>query len=229
MMTRYVIAFLFCFAIGNAQTITFRGCQALFENQDYTFNRDAAADATGRYSYTTTPVTGDQHCGGVGTCEFRVIWNAGSSRWEFLADSGSGGFSQTFLIYYNASASLPNPPSLSLGSWVENIPTTQSLCGGNLSTANAVMTGSVQNTLLGNADFDKKAIKVFPNPAGETLTVTLGDVTEGRISILNNLGQVVVSQPMSGESINVSGLKAGIYIIRLDADSRSYVSKFVKL
>lgn len=228
MVARYIYAFLFCFAIGNAQTVTFRGCQVLFENQDYTFNQDGT-DATGRNVYTTTPVTGDQHCGGVGTCEFRIKWNAALVRWEFLADAGNGGFSETFIIYYNTSASLPNPPSLTLGSWVENIPTTQSLCGGNLSSGNSVLSGNVQNTLLGTPDFENQVLMLFPNPVREILTVKLGTLTTGKITIFNNLGQLVLSEVMQQEQVNVSALQSGMYMIQFEADNKSYVSKFIKL
>ena len=228
MVTRYVIAFLFCFAMGNAQTITFRGCEALFENQDYIFNL-TGSDGTGRNIYITTPVTGDQQCGGIGTCEFKIIWNNTLARWEFIADAGNGGFSETLAMYYNTSASLPNPPSLTLGTWVENTATTQSICGGNLSGSNATLSGAIQNTLLGNADFERQTLMVFPNPVKDMLTVKLGDITEGKLSIFNNLGQMVLNQFVKDENINVSGLQAGIYIIRLEVDNKSYVNKFIKL
>jgi hypothetical protein len=227
MGTRFIIAFLFCFALGKAQTITFNGCQALFENQDYTFNPDGI-DGTGRNIYTTTPVTGDQPCGGVGTCEFKIKWNATLSRWEFIADAGAGDFTETFTIYYNTSASVPNPPSVTLGSWVENTVMTQSVCGGSLSAGNSELTGSVQNTLLNTPGFERGTLTVFPNPVTEMLTIKLDDLTEGNISIFNNLGQMIIAQPMSENTINVSGLQNGIYYIRLDSDNGSYVSKFIK-
>jgi hypothetical protein len=40
--------------------------------------------------YITTPVDGDQSCGGLGTCEFKIQWNNALTRWEFLADEGNG-------------------------------------------------------------------------------------------------------------------------------------------
>src|SRR5688572_23378108 len=116
---------------GNAQTVTFNGCHALFENQNYIFDLETT-DVSGRNVFSTSPADGNQSCGGLGTCEFKILWSTARSRWEFVADSGNGDFVNPHVIYYNTSASIPNPPGLSLGTWVENTATTISSCGGSL-------------------------------------------------------------------------------------------------
>ncbi|RZJ25346.1 MAG: T9SS type A sorting domain-containing protein [Flavobacterium sp.] len=207
------------------QTVSFNGCHQLFEDVNYVFSLDGT-DPTGRNIYTTTPVAGDQHCGGIGTCEFRLSWNQANSRWEFLADRGNGDFLTPFVIYYNSAASAPNPPSLTLGTWIENNPTTNGECGGNLSGANASLTGSVQNTLLGIDGFSSATIRVYPNPAGNLLHVSSSE-TLRLISICNNLGQLIKQQP-ADETIDVSGLSPGLYFFKAEAENVSMITKFIK-
>ena len=72
----------------NAQTITFKGCTSLFDDQEYVFTK-TGTDGTCRNIFTTTPLDGAQECGGIGTCEFKLQWSTVESRWEFLADDGN--------------------------------------------------------------------------------------------------------------------------------------------
>lgn len=209
-----------------AQTITFNGCHALFENQDYIFNKETA-DVSGRNVFSTTPVDGGQSCGGLGTCEFRIFWNATNSRWEFIADSGNGDFVNPYLIYYNTSSSMPNPPDLTLGSWMENTADTSSACGGVLTSGNAVLTGAVQSTVLGTADFSiNSGVVVYPNPTSESITV-LSRCEIKNFSILNLQGQVVL-QINDNNVANVASLQNGVYLLRLNTVDGIQVLNFVK-
>ncbi|MCS3871677.1 hypothetical protein J3D55_004593 [Chryseobacterium ginsenosidimutans] len=112
--------YLLCLALGSsafAQTITFNGCHNLFDNNNYVFNK-TGVDTFNKGIYITTPVTGDQDCGGLGTCEFKIQWNNTLSRWEFLADDGNGTFANPNLIYYNSTGNntfLQNPPAITFG------------------------------------------------------------------------------------------------------------------
>lgn len=210
----------------NAQTVTFNGCHALFENQDYVFNMETT-DASGRNVYSTSPVDGNQACGGLGTCEFKILWSAANSRWEFIADSGNGDFVNPFLIYYNTSASTPNPPDLTLGTWVENTSDTNSNCGGNLTSGNASLSGSVQSTVLGTADFSvNSGVVLYPNPSSDIINV----VSASRIqnfSILNMQGQIVMDV-VNSTVANVSVLQNGVYLLRLNTDEGMQVLSFLK-
>lgn len=210
----------------SAQTITFNGCHTLFENQDYIFNMEAP-DVTGRNVYNTTPVDGGQHCGGLGTCEFKILWSVANSRWEFIADSGNGDYTDPYLIYYNTAASTPNPPSLTLGTWVENIPDTNSDCGGNLTTGNSVLTGAVQNTLLGTTEFEiGRGALLYPNPASEFITVeSQSNITD--FSIVNLQGQLVIKST-GGNRANIAQLQNGVYLLRLNTTDGIQILHFIK-
>lgn len=209
----------------SAQTITFNGCIALFENQNYIFNMEAP-DGTGRNVFTTTPVDGNQTCGGLGTCEFKILWSVTNSRWEFIADSGDGDFVDPYLIYYNTSPSTPNPPSLTLGTWVENTSDTSSACGGNLTSGNAVLSGDVQSTVLGTADFSiNKGVVVYPNPVSDVITVESKSEISG-FSVLNLQGQIV--KHVTGNHADVSLLQNGVYFLRLQTADGVQILNFIK-
>lgn len=227
MKTLLIFGLVMMFSLVNAQTISFNGCHYLFDNQNYTFNL-TGADVTGRNGFETTPSNGDQPCGGIGTCEFKIIWNIASSRWEFLADGGNGGFSESLLMYYNTANSTPNPPSLSLGAWIENTPVTQSLCGGNLGTGNATLSGSVQNTVLGVDTFSENTkVTLYPNPAKTELTILTSE-TINHIAVWNLQGQEIYSFENLNNKVDVSIFKTGLYFIKLQTNNGLRVATFIK-
>ncbi|RTY90044.1 T9SS type A sorting domain-containing protein [Flavobacterium sp. GT3R68] len=217
---------LMIFSSINAQNVTFNGCHPLFDNQDYAFTLENT-DSSGRNIYKTSPVDGNQPCGGLGTCEFRIIWSAGNARWEFVADSGNGDFVNPYIIYYNMAASTPNPPNLTLGTWVENGADTGSNCGGNLNSGNAILTGGVQSTILGITDFAiNNGIVLYPNPTSNLLSVATNSSIEN-LSVWNILGQEILSSDHTTD-LDVSGLKSGAYIIRVRTPDGLKVANFIK-
>ena len=134
--------FLLAFSsIVNAQ-INLNACDALTDDKDFVLELEST-DGTGRNIYQTNPITGDQPCSGLGTCEFQISWNTIATRWEILADSGNGDFTESpYVLYYNDAASLPNPPDWSLGRWIENTTVTSGICM-NIET----LSGDVQSAL----------------------------------------------------------------------------------
>ena len=209
----------------NSQTITFKGCVALFENQDFTFN-NTGVDATGRNIFVTTPTDG-QACGGLGTCEFKLQWSVANTRWEFLADEGAGTLTAPYMIYNNSSASTPNPPSLTLGAWIENTSLTTGLCGGNLSAINTTFNGAVQNTILGNDKFSiSSGIIIYPNPTTSILNIK-SNIGIDNISVWNILGQKVL-ECNTASTIDISGLQAGMYLARFETENGIKVTNFIK-
>jgi len=91
----------------------------------------------------------------------------------------------------------------------------------------------IDNNLLtspfSNAEFD-----VFPNPAHQSINVTINDNIGGssNLSISNILGESVYNKKITGDEsiskLDVSGLKPGFYFVRLTDDSgRSGVRKII--
>ena len=211
-----------------SQTIEFKGCVPLFENQTYTFT-NSGNDAFGKKIYITTPVNGDQECGGLGTCEFKLQWNNTSARWEFIADSGNGDFVNPYLIYYNATgnSSATNPPSITVGTWVENTAVTNGECLGNLTNSNATMTGDVHTTVLAVNEFDLSNITIYPNPATEFINIT-GLENIKSVRIISSEGKLV-STSLNTKNINISKIPSGIYFVEIETNLSTIKRiKFIK-
>ena len=210
----------------NAQTITFKGCIPLFDDQNFVFSK-TGTDTSGRNIYVTTPLDPGQDCSGLGTCEFKFQWNSSTSKWEFLADSGNGDFVNPFLIYSNTSSSAPNPPDLSLGTWVENIAETSGDCGGNLSSSNATLTGAVQSSVLSTSDLDKLDFKAYPNPVKDYLVFS-GNLKIKSVELISYSGQKLSELTLTNGKVNLSNLKKGFYILKLDTDKGEKTIKIIK-
>ena len=220
-----LLFFVLLSSMMNAQNITFKGCIPLFDDQNFVFNK-TATDATGRNIYITTPVDG-QDCSGLGTCEFKFQWNSSTSKWEFLADRGDGDFVNPNLIYSNASSSAPNPPDLSLGTWVENTAETSGICGGNLSSSNATLTGAVQSSVLSTSDLDKLDFKAYPNPVKDYLVFS-GNLKIKSVELISYSGQKLSELTLTNGKVNLSNLKKGFYILKLDTDKGEKTIKIIK-
>ena len=71
-------------------------------------------------------------------------------------------------------------------------------------------------------------IKLYPNPASDILNVELGNQSMNTYTITNYMGQVIVSRKLTSSTIDISRLKAGVYIIRFSSDANSVSKRFVK-
>ena len=139
------LAFL-CFGFLKAQ-ITYRGCEGFaLGAQDYILHQTGTTSDAGtiRNTFESTPSDFTQSCP-AGVCELRIIWSIANSRWELQLDNdgplGTPDYT-TAVLFFNTTASAPNPPSLSLGTWVDN---NGGSCGGDGSFT--TFTGDVQSSL----------------------------------------------------------------------------------
>ena len=165
----------------------------------------------------------------MGTCEFKIEWNTTQNRWEFLADSGNGDFVNPYLIYYNSTgnSSALNPPSNTVGTWVENVAITEGACGGNLTDTNSTISGDVHTSILGATAVKKGKIQMFPNPVSDFMTIT-GVSNASSLQIFNSGGQLVRSLDFTTK-LNLSSLKSGVYILKvISSDSTTTELKFIK-
>ena len=72
------------------------------------------------------------------------------------------------------------------------------------------------------------AVKVYPNPATDKITVE--HLTNGELSILNINGSVIMSRTISNDktTIDISKLPAGVYVLKTVSDAATSTVKFVK-
>ena len=85
------------------------------------------------------------------------------------------------------------------------------------------------NVALANSNFEKNIFKIYPNPTTNTLTIENQDTIDS-VSIYNLLGQEVLKNTTSNstESINVSILQSGVYVVKVSSLGVNSSQKFVK-
>jgi hypothetical protein len=79
---------------------------------------------------------------------------------------------------------------------------------------------------LSNQDFGLKNVNLYPNPAKNSITV-YGVTTDASIELYNSIGQQVYSHTFYGETTLNFDLTAGIYIAKINSDSKSITKKIV--
>ncbi len=88
-----------------------------------------------------------------------------------------------------------------------------------------------------NNDSNKKAnAYLYPNPANDKLNISVKTeiCTEADIQVLNSLGQIVFSNNYAFSkgvniiTLNISTLRQGLYLIRIDTADNTIIEKFIK-
>lgn len=96
-----------------------------------------------------------------------------------------------------------------------------------------IITNTATTTVqsLGGSDFAAEGmVALYPNPVKNVLNIDAKD-TVSSLSIYNALGQLVmvVTNAANTASVDVSGLSAGNYIVKLKSGTGIFTSKFIKL
>ncbi|MBF4986410.1 T9SS type A sorting domain-containing protein, partial [Nonlabens mediterrranea] len=88
--------------------------------------------------------------------------------------------------------------------------------------------GAVNDFTLSNEQFTKNSFKLFPNPvSGNEITISVENGNPIDVIIYSALGQQVISQKAVTNSINVSSLNAGLYIVKVSQNGNSQTRKLV--
>ncbi len=95
----------------------------------------------------------------------------------------------------------------------------------------AVITNEALNTLVhttGVATVPVKAVKVYPNPATDNITIE--NLQDGQLTIVNMNGAVVLQHDITATKtdINISRLPAGVYVLKTTNKDGTANTKFVK-
>jgi len=211
-----IVIVLFSFFNLNAQ-ITFRACEAnVLGAQDYIFTQNGTTNdaSTIRNTFETLAADFTQSCP-AGVCELRIIWNITMTRWEIQLDN-DGPVSipdyTTGVLYYNTTASVPNPPSLALGTWVDN---QGGACGGNDSFT--TLTGNVQDVTLGINDLAllNQNISIYPNPISSEFKIESSVYDIEEVVIYSLLGKNVKSITTNFNKISVTDLSSNVYLVKI--------------
>ena len=101
--------------------------------------------------------------------------------------------------------------------------TTNSSVAGNIGTAGA----------LNVSNYEPAKVNIFPNPISEIFTLQLNSTYKNiDIEILSVTGKLIQKRKFKNsnkETLDVSNLDAGIYFIRINADTNIFVDKVLKL
>jgi hypothetical protein len=82
---------------------------------------------------------------------------------------------------------------------------------------------------LSTETFTSQNFEIYPNPVASNLNIKIsGDDSNISFTILNILGQQVLSGKLNTNSIDVSNLKAGLYLIELTGNTKKGVQRFIK-
>jgi len=82
--------------------------------------------------------------------------------------------------------------------------------------------------IVGVEDMEKENITVYPNPATNVVNVKLAGDKEAKVQLFNLVGQqVYFGTATNTASINVSNMKAGVYMLKVSQNGKVYTSKVV--
>lgn len=118
-------------------------------------------------------------------------------------------------------------PTLTLGTNIDN--TADIFFDYNAAVVTNTYRTTVFNPLSVNSFEFSNVYALSPVPTMDTLTITTKqDVLISSVSIYNTIGQLVQVNADPNETIDVSGLKTGIYFIKITSDKGTLSSRFVK-
>ena len=92
-------------------------------------------------------------------------------------------------------------------------------------------TGNSINTLVGGESISEEneafSLKIHPNPVKQTLNISILGATAQSYQVMNMVGQIVLKGTFS-ETVNVSELKSGIYMLQITIEDEVKTKRFIK-
>jgi beta-glucanase (GH16 family) len=83
-----------------------------------------------------------------------------------------------------------------------------------------------QNTGLSIDEAFADTIGVYPNPATDMISINTNEDIE-RLELYNSLGQLITNKNYETKQLDVAGLKAGVYFLKIVSGSRSAIKKII--
>lgn len=86
------------------------------------------------------------------------------------------------------------------------------------------------NNTLSTADFAAGTFKAYPNPAGNTLNISVADIDSYQLAVTDLTGKTVMQKNLSGmdNTIDISNLSSGAYFFTMSADGKKETVKILK-
>ncbi|MDB5035478.1 MAG: type sorting protein [Chlorobi bacterium] len=86
---------------------------------------------------------------------------------------------------------------------------------------------------IDNAVAGVNALNIYPNPVSDIVNIQISDINgSGRVSLIDALGREIISRGITGraslETLDVSGLASGVYLVKVESGYSSTIAKLVK-
>ena len=83
---------------------------------------------------------------------------------------------------------------------------------------------------LGNQSFATTKFSVYPNPATSNVTISTTGVDAYQLAVTDLLGKVIMTKSLSGieNTVDISGLTAGVYLFTLSSENKTQTVKILK-
>lgn len=98
---------------------------------------------------------------------------------------------------------------------------------GEVEDYTVIISNSVNQGISGGTGFNSSEMSIYPNPAKHTLNISLVEANGKDYVIYNIMGQVVGKGNYT-ESLDVSSLQSGVYMLEVNTDSNKLMKRFVK-
>ncbi len=98
---------------------------------------------------------------------------------------------------------------------------------GEVEDYTVIITNSANHGIIGDTDLTSGQLNLFPNPVKQILNISLEDATGKDYTIYNVVGQVVGKGSFS-ETVDVSSLQSGVYILEINTETDTMMKRFVK-
>jgi hypothetical protein len=153
----------------------------------------------------------------------------GDGRSIAIIDSAGNGYCNA--VPSNIISSVPDAFTVIPVTPLLSNPNIQSMTVTNTSTPFTITTTKLCGTLgIENTLRQASLLSVYPNPANDKITLMIGDkpVNNAVVLFWNVLGEKVSVAEMTSSTIDVSGLKAGIYLMEVIVDGERMVQRVIK-
>jgi hypothetical protein len=82
--------------------------------------------------------------------------------------------------------------------------------------------------IVGNTSSEIENLSIYPNPASQGyIHITSKNNAPKKVEILNVLGKHILTVTMSQKALNISKLKAGVYIIKITENNITVTRKLI--
>ncbi len=98
---------------------------------------------------------------------------------------------------------------------------------GEVEDYTVIISNSVNQGITGDTGFNSSDMSIYPNPAKHTLNISLVDA-EGKDYVIYNVMGQVVGKGSFTESLDVSSLQSGVYMLEVNTGNNKHMKRFVK-